>query len=104
MLSIVQQAAKEYKWGLQQLYGDELVELILFGSYARGTQHEESDLDFALVPRSSTRRSLEVIQKAAIIGSRLSLKYAIVVSTFPTSINKSKLQCKAFSRIFARRA
>lgn len=39
---IVKQIAQEYKTTLQELYGDDLAELVLFGSYARGNQHEES--------------------------------------------------------------
>jgi hypothetical protein len=41
MLPIISQIANEYKANLQNLYGDELAELILFGSHARGTNHEE---------------------------------------------------------------
>ena len=33
------------KQGLQQSFGDKLKGLILFGSYARGDFHEESDVD-----------------------------------------------------------
>ena len=53
MIPIIKQVANEYKAQLLKLYGNELVELILFGSYARGDNHEESDVDFALVLRSS---------------------------------------------------
>ena len=49
MLPIVQQVAKEYKESLQNLYGDELVELILFGSYARGDARPDSDVDLLVV-------------------------------------------------------
>jgi uncharacterized protein len=48
MLPIIDQVANEYKANLQSLYGDELAELVLFGSYARGDYHDESDIDFAL--------------------------------------------------------
>lgn len=34
---------------LQRLYGDRLAKLILYGSYARGDFHEESDIDFLIV-------------------------------------------------------
>ena len=36
---------------LSEIYGENLAEIILYGSYARGTQTEESDLDIALILR-----------------------------------------------------
>ncbi len=38
-----------FKTDLQKLYGDRFVKLILFGSYARGKQHSESDIDLLLI-------------------------------------------------------
>ena len=49
---VIRQIAEEHKSRLKSLYGDELVELVLFGSYARGEEHEESDVDFAIVLRN----------------------------------------------------
>jgi predicted nucleotidyltransferase len=85
MLPIIRQVANEYKETLASIYGEELVELILFGSYARGTYNEESDLDFAVVLRNPQTRAAAEISKIAPIGSRLSLKYGIMLSSFPTS-------------------
>ncbi len=34
---------------LQSIYGDSLREIVLYGSYARGTQTDESDVDIALI-------------------------------------------------------
>jgi len=90
MLPIVQKVAKEYKESLQRLYGDELVELILFGSYARGNFNEESDLDFAIVLRSPETRAAAEIPKISFVGSRLSLKYGIMLSSLPTSLHKKQ--------------
>ncbi len=56
MLPIIHQVANEYKASLQNLYGNELVELVLFGSYARGDYHEESDVDFTVVLRNPHTR------------------------------------------------
>lgn len=33
--------------GLRQIYGNDLVKITLYGSYARGNQTEESDIDIA---------------------------------------------------------
>jgi uncharacterized protein len=90
MLPIISQIAKEYKANLQNLYGDELAELILFGSYARETNHPESDIDFAIVFRSSTSRPAIEIAQTSAISSKLSLKYGLMVSSFPTSLQKKQ--------------
>jgi predicted nucleotidyltransferase len=49
VLPLIHQIANEYKANLQNLYGDELAEVIFFGSYARSDNRDESDLDFAVV-------------------------------------------------------
>lgn len=55
--------AAEFKRGLQAIYGDGLANLILFGSYARGDFHAESDLDFAIVLKDpATRTAAEIIR------------------------------------------
>lgn len=71
--------AQEYKLRLLGLYGDDFVELVLFGSYARNEQHEESDVDFSVMLRNITRPSAEIFNTAP-ISSELSLKYGLPVS------------------------
>ena len=34
---------------LRSIYGDQIAEVVLYGSYARGTQDEESDVDIAVI-------------------------------------------------------
>lgn len=90
MLPIIQQVAKEYKVNLQTIYGDELVELVLFGSYARGDFHEESDVDFAIVLRDSHIRTPSDMINTDIVDSRLSLKYGLMLSSLLTSYKKKQ--------------
>ncbi len=80
MLPIVQQIATEFKAELQKLYGDELAELILFGSHARGDFHDESDIDFAVVLKNPATTSTSEIMKVSDLGNNLSLKYGQFVS------------------------
>ena len=90
MDSRIVQIAKEYKANLQQIYGNELAELILFGSYARGSQHEESDVDFAVVLYNpDTRASAELIKTSA-LASRLSAKYGVAISSLPVALHKKQ--------------
>jgi predicted nucleotidyltransferase len=90
MPPIILQAANEYKAALQTLYGDDLAELVLFGSYARGDYWEESDLDFAIVHRNPDTRAAAEIPKTSVISSRLSLKYGIPFSSLHTSLIKKQ--------------
>jgi len=90
MNHIVQQIAQEYKTKLQQLYGFELAELILYGSYARGDYYNESDADFAIVLRNPETRPAAEILRMAPIASQLSLKYGVMVSSLPVSLYKKQ--------------
>lgn len=90
MNSLVKKIAKEYKTVLQNLYGTELAELVLYGSYARGDQHDESDIDFAIVLYNpEIRPSLELLKTAA-ITSQLSIKYGLMISSLPVSLSKKQ--------------
>lgn len=86
----VAQIAKEYKAALQNLYGSELAELILFGSYARGDQHDESDVDFAVVFRDGYTTTLNDNIEITRFSSRLSLKYGLMVSPLTTNLHKKQ--------------
>ncbi len=90
MLKSVQQVADEYKNNLMLLYGDEFMELILFGSYARGDYQEESDIDFAIVLKDPATRASAEILKISPISARLSLKYGFMLSSLPVSLHKKQ--------------
>jgi predicted nucleotidyltransferase len=90
MHPVVNQIAKEYKAVLHELYGNELAELVLFGSYARGDQHEESDVDFAIVLNNPDTRTAGELVKTSPIASRLSLKYGLMISSLPVSLHKKQ--------------
>lgn len=89
-MSIVNQLAKEYKAQLLKLYGSELAELILFGSYAKGTNNMESDVDFAVILNNPNMRPSSEIPKTSFINSRLSLKYGLSISTLFASLHKKE--------------
>lgn len=69
----------ELKQGLINLYGQHLVALLLYGSYARGEQEPESDLDILLILDDYDLYSREIKRTSELI-SRLSLKYGISIS------------------------
>ena len=45
---------------LTDLYGDALVDVVLFGSYARGEQTAHSDIDVAVILKGDVNRSQEI--------------------------------------------
>ncbi len=96
MLPIVKQIAEEFKSELQRLYGDEFAELILFGSHARGDFHEESDIDFAVVLKTTATTSTSEIFKLSNVGNSLSLKYGHFITYIGMSEYKWKHSLLSF--------
>jgi predicted nucleotidyltransferase len=72
----------ELKARLQDLYGERLKGLYLFGSYARGDASEDSDIDVALVLDDFEYAS-DIIEETGELVSRLSLACEGVVSIVP---------------------
>ena len=54
----VDNALKKLVPGLLHIYGELLVRVVLYGSVARGTQTEESDVDIAVLLKSGTTREM----------------------------------------------
>ena len=79
--------SQEVKQALTELYGDRLDRVVLYGSYARGDFHKESDVDYMVVLRGEVEAGREVRRMAPIIGP-LALKYAVEISIFPTAALK----------------
>ncbi len=88
MKPITKKIAEEFKLQLKVLYGDELSELILFGSQARGDFDDDSDIDFAIILKNEKTNTPNEISKLSPYTSDLLIKYSELVSIFPTSIYK----------------
>lgn len=59
----------ELKGRLQELYGERLVQLVLFGSHARGDAVEGSDIDVLVVLSGEVNASREIDRTSEIIWS-----------------------------------
>ena len=69
----------DFKSGLKTVYGSRLKGLYLFGSYARGEQKDESDVDM-LVVLDDVGSYYEEVRRTGQIGSDLSLKYGATLT------------------------
>lgn len=79
---------QDVKRVLTDLYGDRLDRVVLFGSYARGDFHEESDVDYLVVLTDENIGGGKEIRYMAPVIGMLSLRYDVEVSIFPTSASK----------------
>ena len=69
---------REVKERLKEILGDDLVEVILFGSYARGEAREDSDVDVLVVVRR--RVTLEEYDRLSEITEKYVLEKGLVIS------------------------
>lgn len=70
---------KELKLGLQDLYGPRLQGIYLYGSYARGEEDEESDVDVLVILDDYERYGAEV-DRTSELGAKLSLRHGVSIS------------------------
>lgn len=75
----LKQLLVELKQGLTSLYGQHLITLLLYGSYARGDPGPESDLDILIILDDYNLYSREIKRTSKLI-SELSLKYEVSIS------------------------
>ena len=79
----------EVKRILKELYQDQLKEIILYGSYARGEQKKDSDIDLAIVLKGDVRPFKEIDRIIDKIYD-LELKHDLLISVHPISDKKFK--------------
>lgn len=85
----VAQALTELKAALVELHGDRLRGVYLFGSYARGDFHEDSDVDVLIVlagevcPHAEINRSSEVV-------AEICLRNDVVIADVPVAEDRFK--------------
>jgi len=80
----VRAALREAKAGLEHLYGERLICIVLFGSQARGEAHDESDVDVLVVLRGPLHVHDEIKRTNRLV-SELLLKYQEFVTIQPFS-------------------
>ncbi|MFQ6132681.1 MAG: nucleotidyltransferase domain-containing protein [Armatimonadota bacterium] len=91
----------ELRKGLAHVYGRQLKDVILFGSYARGEQREGSDLDVAMI-LSDFERPWPEIQRTGHLVSELSLRHGITISLIPVRERALRARGSPLARHIAR--
>ena len=79
----------DFKQAMSHLYGDRLANVILYGSYARGDFHAESDIDLAVVLQTERVERWREIERVAPIAVELSEKYDCLIA--PVVLEASRL-------------
>lgn len=62
------------------IFDQKITDAILYGSYARGDYHTESDIDILLAVNTSAANIALLRNQLALITSQLSLQYDITIS------------------------
>ena len=75
---------RELRKELRKLYGDNLVKLMVFGSWARGEAYEDSDVDVVVVLRDMDSQGKEIDRMIDIIYE-LNLRHNTLISVYPVS-------------------
>ena len=83
------QILKSIKDILSENYRDKLDNILLFGSYARNSQRNESDIDIAVVLDGEFDK-YEEVEKMVDLTNDISLKYDVMISILPMT-NKEYL-------------
>jgi predicted nucleotidyltransferase len=79
MSKTLDQILREYRSGLEAIYGPRLARIILFGSRARQDAQPDSDIDIVVVLRGPVDPN-EEIRRLSSVSAALSLKYDVVIS------------------------
>ncbi len=68
----------------KMVYGDNIVKIMMYGSYARGDYEQDSDIDFAAIVNGNREDLQEQLKKVWMESSDLELQYETILS--PTVI------------------
>ncbi len=90
LLTKKEQVVQDFKQTMKEYYGDRLSEIILFGSYARGDFHEESDIDFLVVLKDEEVEPYREIYNVHKLVTNLILQHDMIISYVPTSSKRLK--------------
>ena len=68
----------------RKVFGDDIVKIVLYGSYARGTFDAESDIDIVAIVKGEREELQRKLREVWILSSNLEMEYETILS--PTVI------------------
>jgi predicted nucleotidyltransferase len=80
----IQTIINEFKKEIKKLYGNQLSNIVLFGSWAKGTATNDSDIDLMVVLKGEIIPGREIDRMIDAITD-LNLKYDTLISVVPVS-------------------
>jgi predicted nucleotidyltransferase len=99
MTTTAENIVSQFKSIIQQLYGERLSQVILFGSYARGEEKATSDIDFLIVLKDKHISAFSEIEKINNLAYGMMLKYGKIISFVPTTEEKFEKSPNHFYRL-----
>ena len=95
MDSKVRGVLAELRRRLEDLYGNRLVKLVLFGSQARGDADTDSDIDVMVVLKGNVNPFQE-IERGGRVTAAVSLEQDVVISAVYVSENRYRTRASGF--------
>lgn len=86
----LQQILDKMVQAYREMYQDDICEIYLYGSYARGDYTAESDIDLAAVVKGNREKLQGSLKRVWEISSDVELEYGVIVS--PTVIPYSEFE------------
>jgi uncharacterized protein len=83
-LADIDEILKELKADAIRLYGSRIKSVILYGSWARASANENSDIDLAIVLQGTVVAGEEIDRLIDVITD-INLKYGVLLSVYPVS-------------------
>lgn len=84
----LQALSQDLKQALTELYGDRLNRIVLYGSYARGDFHAESDVDYMVILNDDDVKAGKEIRYMVDRVYDLSDEHHTLISVKPVSLKK----------------
>lgn len=81
---------------MKQVYGDRLAKIVLFGSYARGDFHEESDVDYLVVLTDEEVSTFREVTYTSPLKNNYYLETGITVSPVVVAVRQLAESTKPF--------
>jgi predicted nucleotidyltransferase len=80
----IERILEEFRRRVEELYGNRLKNVVLYGSWASGRATEDSDIDVAVVLEGDIIPGKEIDRMIDIITD-VNLKYDVLMSVYPVS-------------------